>query len=219
VLGARQPTLRVRRTSSRWIRDAGRDDQQRPVQRLGGPGGPVVPGPLPPPRCGTPDAAAADAPIDPGVPVPWPTALAVSEALAAPWARGLAERVPTGSDCRPTALRAGALDPVDEHFELDHGPRVLGGGTRLDRASPRPDGSPPPRLDTGQRLHRDRDYVETRGRCGSRSLLPLRHRLGSEELAAGNDRFACCDLRLKQYDEAMACFRHDRLAGNEFCAA
>jgi hypothetical protein len=164
----------------------------------------------------------ADAPYPIVVcPVPEPTALAVGEALAGPWARRLAERVSDWSDLPADGL-AGQVHVVRwmNTFErTPWPPECWAGGTRLlhsdliQTAARRPGWTPGPAgfIEVGH-------YVETQG-ADAEAAFFYRSAIdsGNEELARhATIASGLLHLRLKQYDEAMACFRHDRLAGNEF---
>jgi len=164
----------------------------------------------------------ADAPYPIVVcPVPGPTALEVGKALAAPWATRLAGHVSDWSDLPGDDL-AGQVHVIRwmNTFELTPWPpECWAGGTRLlhsdlvATAARRPGWTPGPVgvIEIGH-------YVETLGADAEAAML-YRSAIGSGdgELARqATVAFGLLHLRLKQYDEAMTCFRHNRLAGNEF---
>jgi hypothetical protein len=164
----------------------------------------------------------ADAPYPVVVcPVPEPTALEVGEALAAPWATRLAEHVSDWSDLPGDDL-AGQVHVIRwmNTFELTPWPpECWAGGTRqlhsdlVRTAARRPGWTPGPVgvIEVGH-------YIETLGADAEAATL-YRSAItsGDEELARqATIAFGLLHLRLKQYDEAMTCFRHERLAGNEF---
>jgi len=164
----------------------------------------------------------ADAPYPIAVcPVPEPTALAVSEALAARWARRLAERVPDWSDLPADGL-AGQVHVIRwmNTFELTPWPpETWAGGTRLLQsdligAAARRPGWTPGVAGFTEIGH----YLETQGADAEAASL-YRSAIDSGQQELGRQATIASGLlrlRLGLYDEAIACFRHDRLAGNEF---
>ena len=154
-------------------------------------------------------------------PVPGPTAAAVSEALAGPWAARLAEHVPDWSDLPGDDL-AGQVHVIRwmNTFELTPWPpEAWAGGTRqlhsdlVETALRRPGWTPGPVgfIEIGH-------YVETLGGdAEAAGVYRSAIQSGHEQLARhATIALGLLHLRLNQHDEAMAYFRHSRLTGDEF---